>query len=236
MKIKLWDCFPVCPSELAKQLFPPLRNSCWKGIKKNLFPRKEFTFHSQEIKRTGNRHILSISFGLVSKAGFRVSRWDSQLWVEHSCGCGFLPLWFDEKPLFGQERFTFSMCCTLQYTTLVVIFFLGPALSHFVRSQFVRLSKGAQCPLCTGSLFYWFFWKANLFWICWILLNSFSVLCDKGLCQERYKGRLWCVGNPFLLVRHSVMHIFPLLVACTSLLHCLYYSNSSLTQNECCTL
>lgn len=107
---------------------------------------------------------------------------------------------------------------------------------HLVRSRLLAHQKELSGHFALALCFSWFLWKASLFWVCWILLNSSSVLWDKGLCQERYKGSLWSAGSPFLLARASVMHIFPLLAACTSLLHRLYRSNSRLTPDECCTL
>jgi len=60
--------------------------------------------------------------------------------------------------------------------------------------------KGFSIHFAPVLCFDWFLWRTSFFWIHWMLLNGFSVLCDKSLCQERYKGTLWCIGNPFHLV------------------------------------
>lgn len=202
MKIKLWDRFPVCPSELAKQLFPLLGNSCWKRIKKkkDLFPRKGFTFHSQEIKRTGYR-FCQLVLGLSQRqdaglAGERASCELNALVTVVFCLFGLV------KSLYLDRKGSLSVCVvhlsTRPWWLSSFLAWHDLILSAVSLLDFQKeLSVHFALLLC----FYWFFWKASLFRIRWILLNSFSVLCDKGLCQERYKGSLWCIGNPFLLVR-----------------------------------
>lgn len=145
MKIKLWDPFPVCPPELAKELFPPLRKG-WKRAKKKLYfqdirslsPAKK----SKDLAR--GRFCRSV-WGLsqAQDAGQQVRE------AEHSGDCGFVPLCLDEKPLFGQQRVTLSVCWALQHQPLVVISLLRISSCQ---GLFVGLSKGAQWPLCSGSL------------------------------------------------------------------------------------
>lgn len=186
-----------------------------EGLKKALFPRHKFTFHCQEIKRPGNRQILWISLGFSSGTGCRASRWERL----STLGTVVLCLFAAMKSLYLDRKGSLSVCAEHFSTSPC---WLSPSSGfRLVRSCLLasqnELSGHFALTLCLS----WFLWKASLSWMCWILLNSFSVLQDKGLCQERYKGSLWSAGSPFLLARASVMHIFPLLVACTSLLHCL---------------
>lgn len=227
MKIKPWVPFPVCPSELAKELFPPLRKG-WKRAKKSFLskawvhsplPRNQKPWQEADFVR---------QFGVYLRL-----RWE-RLWAEDSGDSVVLCFFAVMKSLYLDRKGPLSVCAEHFSTNPR---WLSPfSRLHLVRSCLLASQKELSGHFALVLCLSWFLWKASLFWVWWTLLNSFSVLQDEDLCQERYKGTLWSAGSPFLLARASVMHIFPLLVACTSLLHCLYHSNSGLTADECCTL
>lgn len=229
MKIKLWDPFPVCPPELAKELFPPLRKG-WKRAKKSFISKTYVHFPLPRNQKTWQVADFVGQFGVYLRHRIQASRWERL----STLGTVVLCLFALMKSLYLDSKGSLSVCAEHFSTSP---WWLSPSSGfHLVKGCLLASQKELSGHFAVVLCLSWFLWKASLFWICWVLLNSLSVLQNKGLCQERYKGSLWSAGSPFLLARASVMHIFPLLVACTSLLHCLYHSNSGLTPDECCTL
>lgn len=143
---------------------------------------------------------MSTSFWLVLKRELRVSRQESQLWAERLWPwCSASWVWWEAFMWTGKvpSQYVVRFSTRLEWLSSFL------AWHDLVLLQVSLLGFQKELSVCFALVlcFYWFFGKTSPFWIFWILLNSFSVLCDKGLCQERYKGSLWCVGNPFLLVR-----------------------------------